>query len=254
MHAEKEIVNLWLNKKGFFTINSIKVGGNREIDIIAVKQSSGKINEIWHVEIVSSITSVDNLHFEERFNNKKVVKTAKETIKKFVAKDMEYKKVLILGKTSNIEKFTKKDYIVTRMSDILFDIFKEMDTHNYGNSSIRTVQLIKYTMISEPELLAKMLDKESNVLNLNTREKFLKHLMEQNETKRVLSKNSFEPELVKIIKNSTLNRPEKLAKILDEKILNKKSRKKFIETLLEIRDMKKEIKETIKHKTLDLYS
>jgi hypothetical protein len=253
MHAEKEIVNLWLNKNGFFTISGIKVGGNREIDILAVQQALGQIQEIWHVEILSSITSIDNISYEERFNNKQVVKVLKEKIKTF-AKEIEYKKILIIGKTSNIEKYNINEYTIIKMSDILFDIFKDIDTHYYKNHSIRTIQLIKHIMISEPEILAKMLDKESNVLNLNTREKFLQYLMEQDETKRVLSKKSFEPELIKIIKNSTLNKPEKLAKILDEKVLNNKSRKKFIETLLELRNMKQEIKKTIKQKTLDFFS
>ena len=133
-------------------------------------------------------------------------------------------------------------------------MFSELGTHNYSNVSLRTLQLMKFIVLSDPELLAKMLDKEQNILNLNTREQFLKYLMEQEETKRVLAKNSFEPELIKIIKNSTLNRPEKLAKALDEKILNKRNKKKFIETLLKYNDMKKEIKQSIKNqKTLDFF-
>ena len=255
MHSEKEIVKLWLNRKGFFTISNIKVGGNREIALLAIKHEKNLIKEIWHIEIVSSIINSDNFQIDDKFNNKNVIKAIKENIKKFISQNnnFNYKKVLVIGKTSNIEKYSK-NYKVIKINEILFDLFKEIDTHNYNNNSIRTIQLIKYLLLSDPEYLAKLLDKENKILNLNTREIFLKHLHEQNETKRILSKKSFEPELVKIIKNSSLNKPEKLAKVLNEKILNNKNRKKFIETLIEQKIMKKEIEESMKHKTLDLFS
>lgn len=248
MHAEKEIVTSWLNKQGFFTITGIAVG-KREIDIIAKK---GK--EIWHVEIVGGVTSVDNIklsEIKEKFNNKTVVNTI---LKKIGA---NYKKVLIIGKTSKIEKYKQlTDIKVFTLSEVLFDTISNIKTHNYKAVSARTSQLIKYLLISEPEYLAKLLDKDNKVLNLQTREVFLKALMEQDETKRVLSKTSFEPELIKIIKNSTLNKPEKLAKALEEKVLNPKTRKKFIETIMQYNEMKKEIKQSIKksQKTLDFFT
>lgn len=259
MKAEKDIVNLWLNKNGFFTINSIKVGSNREIDILAIQNALGKTDEIWHIEIVSSVSTIDNIPLKdinERFNNKLVIQKLEEIIKKFISLKKGYKKILVVGKTNKIDRYNLKDIIVINLSDIIFDVFKELDTHNYDNPSIRTVQLIKNLVISDPELLAKGLDKESHVLNLNTREKFLKNLMEQKETKRVLSKKSFEPELIKIIKNSTLNKPEKLAKALEENILNKRAKKKFIQTLLKMRDMKEEIKQNIEknQKTLNFFT
>ena len=73
MHPEKEIVNLWLNRKGFFTISNIKAANNREVDLLAINQ---KKKEILHVEIVSSITSIDTLSEKEiieRFENKSVL-------------------------------------------------------------------------------------------------------------------------------------------------------------------------------------
>lgn len=248
MHAEKEIVTRWLNKQGFFTITGIAVG-KREIDIIAKK---GK--EIWHVEIVGGVTYVDNIklsEIKEKFNNKTVVSTI---LKKIGA---NYKKVLIIGKTSKIEKYKQlTDIKVFTLSEVLFDTISNIKTHNYKAVSARTSQLIKYLLISEPKYLAKLLDKDKKVLNLQTREVFLKALMEQDETKRVLSKTSFEPELIKIIKNSTLNKPEKLAKVLEEKVLNPKTRKKFIETIMQYNEMKKEIKQSIKksQKTLDFFT
>ena len=43
MNPDREIVNWWLNKRGFFTINNIKASKNREIDILAVKTKDGAV-------------------------------------------------------------------------------------------------------------------------------------------------------------------------------------------------------------------
>ena len=47
MGPEKEIVQLWLNRKGFFTIKDINAG-SRVIDMIAIKQDMEP--KIAHVE------------------------------------------------------------------------------------------------------------------------------------------------------------------------------------------------------------
>lgn len=261
MNPEKEIVNLWLNRKGFFTVAGITAANNREVDILAVKQSHGKVEEIMHVEIVNSITSIDTVPLKdilERFNDKTVVKAINEQISKFVSTETGYNKVLVLGKTSKLQQFKDlKDIKVYRLSDVLFEVMNDIDTHNYRSSSLRTLQIVKYILLADPALLANMLDKkEGNILNLNTREQFLKQLMDQDETKRVLAKDSFEPELIKVIKNSSLNKPEKLAAALEEKILGPKSRKKFLETLMQYQGIKQEIKETISkdQKTLKFFA
>jgi hypothetical protein len=45
MSAEKEIVNYWYNKKGFFTINNIKTTNNKDVGILALKYDKNKIDE-----------------------------------------------------------------------------------------------------------------------------------------------------------------------------------------------------------------
>src|SRR5712692_3971350 len=45
----EEIVQEWLNRKGYFTIRGIKLG-NHEIDILAVRVSNKKV-ECRHVEV-----------------------------------------------------------------------------------------------------------------------------------------------------------------------------------------------------------
>lgn len=233
MNAEKEIVSRWLNNKGFFTMPGIPVG-KREIDMIAKR---GK--DVWHVEIIGAVTSVDNIPLKD-IREKFINKTVSNTILKLVGQN--YKKVLIIGKTNNPERYKQlKEIKVFRMSDVLFEFISGLGTHNYKALATRTSQLIKHLLLSDPDNLAKLLDKDNTILNLQTREKFLKALMEQEETKRVLAKKSFEPEMIKIIKNSSLKNPEKLANALEENILTKKTRKKFLETLLKSKEVKKEI-------------
>lgn len=51
LNPSEEIVNAWLNERGFFTIQNIKVG-RKEIDILAGKPSTG---ERLHVEAHISV-------------------------------------------------------------------------------------------------------------------------------------------------------------------------------------------------------
>ena len=46
LSAEKEIVNYWYNKKGFFTINNIKTNSNRDIGILALRINKNEIEEL----------------------------------------------------------------------------------------------------------------------------------------------------------------------------------------------------------------
>ena len=56
MSAEKDIVNFWYNKNGFFTINNIK-SNNRDCGILALKFDKDKVNEVFHIEVSCSITN-----------------------------------------------------------------------------------------------------------------------------------------------------------------------------------------------------
>ena len=55
MSAEKEVVNFWLNRKGYFTVNNLK-SGNKDIGILALKFDKGSLTKVMHVEVNCSIT------------------------------------------------------------------------------------------------------------------------------------------------------------------------------------------------------
>ncbi len=52
----EEVVEEWLNRRGFFTIRGIKVGLN-EIDLLAIKKTDTGV-DAWHVEVQVSINPV----------------------------------------------------------------------------------------------------------------------------------------------------------------------------------------------------
>lgn len=56
----EEIVEEWLNRKGYFTIRGIKIGVN-ELDILAIKPISGQKTECRHIEVQCSMRPVSNI-------------------------------------------------------------------------------------------------------------------------------------------------------------------------------------------------
>ena len=75
MGPEKEIVELWLNRKGFFTIKDINAG-SRVIDLLAVKLDSPP--KIAHFEVacyVSGSISAKPSEFLKKFDSSSATKT-----------------------------------------------------------------------------------------------------------------------------------------------------------------------------------
>ena len=235
MNPEKEIVNLWLNKKGFFTINDINAGKNKVIDIIAIKLANGKLERVEHVEVNCSISSTivdkDIDEYVKKFEDKTVIKKVKQVIKDFVGTDFSYEKTLVL--TSN-RSINLKGINVLKFDDIIYEVTDNIDMQNYRNTTLRTIQLIKYLLIANPANLAELLKKETGnkILNQGTREMFITELLKQDDVKRILEKESNEKIIVDIVKESSLKRPERLAKALEHDILTNRTRSRFLKSLL----------------------
>jgi len=251
MNPEKEIVNLWLNKKGFFTINDINAGKNKVIDLIAIKLANGKLERVEHIEVNCSISSTifdrDINEYVKKFEDKTVIKKVKQVIKDFVGTDFNYEKTLVL--TSN-KKIELRGINIKKFEDILYDVIDDIDKQNYRNTTVRAIQLIKYLLIANPDNLAELLKKETGnkVLNQGTREVFIKNLLKQDDVKRILEKESNEKIIVDIVKESSLKRPEKLAKALDQDILTNRTRKRFLKSFLEQEKIAKVSKTILKPK------
>ncbi len=248
MDAERKIISWWLNKKGFFTINSVKVARNREIDFIAIKIEEGKVEKILHIESACSVSSMDTLKpakYAERFNDKAVVKKVKETIKFHVGQDYVYDKLLVIGVTSRLADFQKLKEThgidIKEFRSVIFDVFKTLDRQNYFNNTIRTLQLVKFILLSGPKRLAELFQAKDDhkILKKDTRKQFIMNLLSDPVTRKTLEKEGAEEIIIQLLKHSSLNKPERLARVLGEEIITPRARKKFVETLLSVEAMQK---------------
>jgi len=265
LNPERDIVNHWLHKNGFFTINSIKAGHNKEIDILATKIKDGSLYKFQQIELSTSLSkssniTLDNLPVDEsvekfikkRFDDELIVKKIKEKLKEFGQRDY-YEKVIILGamaelnRKKTIEILEKKGINVIRFEDVLFDTINELDKQDY-NLTIRSLQLMKFMLLCKPKKLATLVEK--SLLNHVTKEKFLGHLLKQDEVKRILNKSD-NKELIKGILKETSIKPEDLAKLIGEEILTNRTRKRFLQVFLDIKEP--ELLEIKKEKSLDKF-
>ena len=238
MNPEKEIISWWLHQQGYFTISSVKAPQNKEIDILAIKVKDRGVADVWHIECACSISSVDSMapaEYKARFDDPVITRIVRETIKNYVGDHDAYQKVLVIGFTSNLGEFEALEGIkVLQLSSILEDVFVGLDKQNYRNSTIRTLQLLKYLTFSEPDKLARVLSvsSASRILKLGTRESFIASLLKDPENLRILAKPEFEDALVQILAKSSLRSPERLASTLHQKVLSRATRKRFLESIM----------------------
>lgn len=261
MEPEREIVNWWLNRNGFFTLNNIKAAKNKEIGTLALKFGKGE-SDIQHIEVNCSVSYPTNLtmdkssieksvedYTEKKFESEIIVKKIGESIKELTGQEKKYQKAIVLGNLAQanrnkaIRLLKSRGYIVYKFEDVLCDVIQNLDKQNYQSATIRNLQLIKHILLSEPKALAKLLKKEgeSDILNQNSREEFLKEFLNQEENQRIIQKELNEDILIALIKNSSLKKPEKLARMISENVLGKRSGKKFMRSLEE-KGFKKEEK------------
>jgi len=261
MTAEKEIINYWYNKKGFFTINNIKTSNNKDAGILALKfdrdKIDDKIDEILHIGVSCSITNNTSLRglsndsekiaetinlgksigkiVDEKFSDKKVLDAIKEYIRQFMIEKQRVSNVIVLGavtksrKNEIISEFNKKEVEVIEFENILYDVLENLDTQYYKNDTIRTLQLTKFLLLNEPTKLAKLLINDT--FSSASRKEFLSSILDKDQIIKEFKKTNVE-RLGAILKNSGLN-PTELAKMLEHNILNKKTRKAFLNSLME---------------------
>lgn len=264
MSAEKEIVNYWYNKKGFFTINNIKASSNRDCGILALNFDKGKVNEIFHIEVSCSITNniaeTSNLNrsiskiVDEKFEDENVKEIINNNIKQFSIQKPSVKKIIVLGavpksrKIEIVKEFSQKEVEVIEFENILYDVIEQLDTQYYRNDIIRTLQLTKFLLLSEPTKLAKLLlnDNFSSI----SRKEFLSSILDKKDIIKEFKKTNVE-RLSAILKNSGL-KPTELAHMLEHNILNKRTRKIFFDSLTEQEKIRKVVNKIIKKKNMEM--
>jgi len=237
MSAEKEVVNFWLNRKGYFTVNNLK-SGNKDIGILALKFDKGTLTHIMHVEINCSITGFNEQNYavdklvDDKFDDKNITVAIKKYTKD-MSKDVGIENVAVLNslpkdKDGIVRKLEKNGIIIVEFEDILSDVMKELKTEYFKNDVIRTMQITKFLLMSNPK---KFVDVLYNTLSHAKMKEFLTELLNNDDIIKEFKKTN-EERLALILKQSMI-KPEKLAQILENDVLNRRTRKPFIESLME---------------------
>ena len=264
MSAEKEIVNYWYNKNGFFTINNIKTSNNRDCGILALKLDSGKGNDVFHIEVSCSITnniaetkdlskSISKI-VAEKFEDKSIIDAAEKYTKQFSLPKQNIIRVIVLGsfpksrKSEIIKEFNHKEVKVLEFENIIYDVLEKLDTQYYKNDIIRTLQLTKYLLLSEPAKLAQLIGNDS--FSSSSRKEFLTSILDKKEIIKDFKKTNVQ-RLGAILKNSGLKANE-LAKMIQNDILNKRTRKVFFDSLTEQENTRKSISKIVRKKETEL--
>lgn len=141
----EEVVEEWLNRNGYFTIRGIKLAGNHEIDILAIKPLPKGKCECRHIECQLSFKSIGYISTgnAKRLDDAELVEQVQKWIeKKFdLPHKVELRKSLCPGKWTKelvvgnvrhekeIDLLQRKGIVVHRLKDILSEMTKREDYH-----------------------------------------------------------------------------------------------------------------------------
>ena len=245
MSPEKDIVNLWLNRQGFFTVSDINAN-NRVVDIIAIRQKGQPT--VQHVELHCSVSSPaavvsdkEKADLLRKFNDANVMAAVERTIKTYLGHDAEYEKVLVTTSPVSLPGIT-----VLRFQEVLREVVSQLDRQNYRSPIIRALQLFKFVLLANPASIASLVTKggSNKHLSYHNKEQLLKELLQQEAALKLFGKKGNEQLIIDILKNSSLKQPERLAAAL-ETILTKRTATRFLNVLLQQKDVKTAIEEEI---------
>jgi hypothetical protein len=252
LSAEKEAVNFWLNRKGYFTVGNLK-SGNKDIGLLALKFDKGILTHVMHIEIICSISgSADQSYImdrliDEKFYDESITAEIKNYTKK-MGKDIEIENVVILNslpkkKEEIIRQLEKNGIILFEFEDIISDIMKELKTEYFKGDVIRTMQIFKFLLMQNPKKFVKVM---YDVMPHSKRREFLSELLNKDEIIKEFKKTN-EERLALILKQAMI-KPEKLAQLLENEVLNRKTRKPFIDSLMEQKKIGKTYRKRLKIK------
>ena len=166
MSAEKEVVNFWLNRKGYFTVNNLK-SKNKDIGILALKFDKTILEKIMHLEVNCSITGIADQNYIsntiiEKFDDKGITNTISDYSKN-MKKDIKIEKIVVLNsmpkeKKDIIGKLEKKEIKLDEFEDILSDVMQGLNTGYFKDDVTRTLQLVKFLLVQNPKKFVDVLE------------------------------------------------------------------------------------------------
>lgn len=247
MSPEKDIVNLWLNRQGFFTVSDINAN-NRVIDIVAIRQSQQGQPVVRHVELNCSVASSQAVVSEKekadllrKFNDTNVIAAVERTVRSCLGRESDYEKVLVTTAPVSLPGIA-----AVRFHEVIRDVVGQLDRQNYRSPIIRALQLVKFVLMASPSTITALVGKDDSnrPMTYQNKERLLKDLLGQEAAVKLFAKKENEQLIIGILKNSTLKQPERLAAAL-ESILTKRTATRFLNVLLQQKDVKTAIEEEI---------
>ncbi|HJN56713.1 MAG: hypothetical protein QF436_00215 [Candidatus Woesearchaeota archaeon] len=235
MSAEKEVVNFWLNRKGYFTVNNLK-SKNKDIGILALKFDKTILEKIMHLEVNCSITGIADQNYIsntiiEKFDDKGITNTISDYSKN-MKKDIKIEKIVVLNslpkeKKDIIGKLEKKEIKLVEFEDILSDVMQGLNTGYFKDDVTRTLQLVKFLLVQNPKKFVDVLEKN---LSQQKMKEMIAEMLDRDGIVKEFKKTN-EERLALILKQAMI-KPESLAKMLENDVLNRKTRKPFISSLI----------------------
>jgi hypothetical protein len=248
MFPEKEIVGLWLNSQGYLVVSDINAGKNKVVDALALKVEDGQLKEAVHVEVSVSVSSptIDLSDFQAKFSDPLVKKAIHGVMKRFSGQK-EYKMLLVANNPAvkNIGEIEIKPF-----EDVFVDVLSSLDRQNYSDPTVRTLQLLRYLILSNPEGLNRLFSKTITSAGMD---RLIELMLELPEAKRVFAKEKNKPRLEAIFSGSVVAKPEALAEFII-KSLSTRSFNQFLKELFQHEKAKKfTTKTSQKQKTLQVF-
>jgi len=127
--------------------------------------------------------------------------------------------------------------------DIISEVMKELKTEYFKNDVIRTLQITKFLLLQNPK---KFVDVLFNTLNQSKRREFLTELLNNDDIIKEFKKTN--EERLAIILKQAMIKPDKLAEMLERDVLNRRTRKPFITSLMEQKKIGKVYKKELEVK------
>ena len=244
MEAEKSIVNLWLNSKGFFIINDINAGKS-VIDILAIKFSEGKSEKVKHVEVSCSLKGeLPASEYQRIFESAEVKKKISQVLLEYVGSSVEYENVLVTN--AKIPKEALHDITIIPFSKVISEVISSVDSQNYRNTVTRSIQLFKYIFL-KPDMIKDIGGKRF--------EKALKSIaisgIDNSEVVKIAAGDEILSE--KVLRKSVLRKEPKKMALLMKKMFYGDARKELVDEIISPEKRAKAAEKPIKEKSLKLF-
>jgi len=241
MEAEKSIVRLWLESKGFFTIGDINAGKS-VIDILAVKFSGREVEQVQHIEVSCSLKGeLPVSEYKKRFDGPGIKRKIAEVLRQYASSIENWEDVLITN--ASIKSGALEGVKIVQFSTILNEVMRGLDTQNYQNNTIRTLQLVKYAYL-RPDMIRQLQGKR---FRRELKNIAIEHLSLDEMVRRV---SGDESAVEKVLRRCELRAdPKKLASLI-KRILTTEERKVLSE---EVMTAEQKRKRRIKEKKLSSF-